>query len=611
MKTDSPLRKYLGVYVFLTLLSGVCLNAQAPSFVNQNQFAVGANPNALIFGSFNNGARPDLLVLNEGDSTLSVLQNLGNGFFAPFTIQPAGVSPRAVVAGDFNRDGKLDLAIADFVSNTVTVSLGSGAGTFRLFQIIQATGPVALGLADFNGDGKLDLAIVEQNSNSVSVYLGDGTGSFVSASATGTGDRPVSIVVADFNHDGRLDLAVANSGSNDVSILLGNGNGTFQSAVDFDAGQLPAYLAVGDFNGDRILDLAVADATGFSSGTISVLLGFGNGFFQAPRSFPAGANPTFLVTGDFNVDGIADLAVANTGSDTISIFLGIGNGFFLAPLDFAVGNAPDWITLADVNGDGTPDLLVANGQSNTVSVLISSTGAPSQPVIASAVNAASLQYGPLVPGELMIIFGSNLGPEVPVGAQLTSYGQIGTTLAQTQVVLDGTPAPLLYVSAGEVNFVVPYSVAGLPGAQMVVRNAIGASAALTIPVTDSAPAIFTLDPTGQAAVVNQDGSVNGVMNPAARGSVVALYATGAGQTNPPGIDGLITMNVLPEPLLPVAVTIDGQAAKVLYAGGAPGLVSGVLQVNISVPATARTGTVPVVLQVGPAKSQPRVTLSLK
>ena len=601
----------LAICAGLAFFSRMVLDAQTVVFIPQDQIATGTNPDALALADLGVGIPPGLLVANAGSASLSVLRNLGNGFFAPLATQATGASPRAIAVGDFNRDGNLDLAVANAASNNVTVLLGNGNGTFRFFTNLTASGPVALTMADFNGDGKLDLAVVQSSSNNVAIFLGNGNGTFIPFFTVGAGDGPAAIVAADFNGDGKLDLAVANSGSDDVSILLGNGNGTFVNARKFAAGPAPAYLALGDFNGDGIIDLAIANAPGSSSGSVSLLLGSGGGIFLAPRTFSAGSRPSFLVTGDFNLDGQADLAVANTGSNTVSIFLGIGNGTFLAPLDFTVGNAPAWIAMADLNADGKPDLMVANSQSNSVTVLLNRTGTLDSPLVTSTVSAAALQPGPLAPGELITIFGSNLGPEPAAGLQLNASGFVETQLAQTQVLFDGIPAPLLYAGAGQVSAVVPYAVAGRNSTQLVVTKGGQASAALTLSVTASAPGLFTLDSTGQGAILNQDGSVNSSANPAARGSIVTLYATGAGQTNPAGIDGLLATNVLPAPLLPVSVNIGGQPAQVLYAGAAPGLVAGVMQVNVRLPDGISSGAAPVILLVGAASSQPGVTLNVQ
>ena len=593
------------------LFAAVALHAQSVIFVSQNPVSSGASPSALALANLGTGGQDALVIANQGAASLSVLRNAGNGFFTPLTTQSTGAGPRAIAVGDFNRDGNLDLAVANVAANNITVLLGNGNGTFRFLANLSVAGPVAVEAADFNRDGKLDLAVVSNSSNNVSILLGNGTGTFIPFSTVSAGDRPTAMVVADFNGDGKLDLAVTNSGSDNVSILFGNGTGTFQAARIFSAGPSPAYLALGDFNGDGILDLAIANAGSASSGSLSLLQGLEGGNFQSPRSFAAGSNPSFLVTADFNGDGKPDLAVANTGSNSISIFLGAGNSTFLSPLDFTVGSAPDWITVADLNGDGKPDLLVANGGSNSVSVLINRTAALVPPSVTSAGSAATLQPGPVAPGELVTILGSNLGPEPAAGLQFSAPGFVATQLAQTQVLFDGIPSPLLYAGTGQVGAVVPYALAGRSSTQLVVMNAGLASDPLMLPVSSSAPAIFTLDSTGQAAVLNQDGSINGGSNPAARGSIVVLYATGAGQTNPAGVDGALAMDVLPEPMLPVTVSIGGQPAQVLYAGAAPGLVAGVMQVNVRIPDGIGTGVVPVILQVGGAASPTGVTLNVQ
>jgi uncharacterized protein (TIGR03437 family) len=133
-------------------------------------------------------------------------------------------------------------------------------------------------------------------------------------------------------------------------------------------------------------------------------------------------------------------------------------------------------------------------------------------------------------------------------------------------------------------------------------------------VADSAPGIFATDSSGrgQGAILNQDYSPNGASNAAARDSVVMIYATGEGQTNPPGVDGTLVGATLPQPIQKVTVTIGGKNAEVSYAGGAPGNVAGLLQVNAKVPADAATGgTVPVVVTIGGVSSQTTITMAVK
>lgn len=570
---------------------------------------------AIAIGDFTRSGIQDLIVADQGAANLSVLRGLGNGFFQPFVTQATGISPSWVAVGDFNRDGLLDLAIANYASNNINILLGNGNGTYRLFVNLDAHGPVSLAVNDFNGDGKPDLAVVENSSDTVSIFLGNGDGTFLPFFQSGVGYRPSSITVDDFNRDGKLDLAVANADSNSVSILLGIGNGTFQRPLEFSAGPLPAFVVSGDFNGDGRPDLAFANDTGFSTSLVSVLLGNGNGTFQEPLSFTVGTQATFLTTADFNLDGKLDLAVANTGSNTISVLMGIGNGTFQPALDFITGDGPSWIGVTDLNGDGKPDLVVANSISNNVSILLNRT----PPLSGSAIlvslvgSAASFLTGAVAPGEILTISGSGLGPNSGLGFELTSTGLIGTALGETEVLFDGVPAPILYTQQNQLTVIVPFAASGLANIQMIVENNGVSSLPLTIPVAASAPALFTTggNGIGQGAILNEDGSQNSAANPAANGSVIVLYATGAGQTNPLGIDGLLAGDILPTPVLPVSVTIGGQAAKVLYAGAAPGLVAGVMQVNALVPEGIHSGAVPVQLKVGNGTSQNGVMISVR
>lgn len=223
------------------------------------------------------------------------------------------------------------------------------------------------------------------------------------------------------------------------------------------------------------------------------------------------------------------------------------------------------------------------------------------------VNGASFVGSGVSPGMIFSLFGENLGPESVLSGRIGSDGQIATELAGVRVLFDAVPAPLLFVSRGQIGAVIPYSVG--PGADLNDRPLAtverdGEVATRFVSLVPALPALFTLDASGggQAAALNQDGTVNGADNPARPGDVVVLYATGEGETDPPGVDGKIAADILPQPLLPVEVTIGNQAADVLYAGGAPGLVAGVMQVNARLAEELDPGQQRVVLRVGRAAS---------
>jgi uncharacterized protein (TIGR03437 family) len=222
--------------------------------------------------------------------------------------------------------------------------------------------------------------------------------------------------------------------------------------------------------------------------------------------------------------------------------------------------------------------------------------------LAGVTNGASFAAGAVAPGEIFTIFGSAMGPASLISGTITA-GFVDSSVSGVRVLFDGTPAPLLYVSGGQIAGIVPYAIAGKSSTQVVVEYRGQTSTTLTVPVTASSPAIFTINAAGQGAILNQDNSVNGASNPAAAGSLVVIFATGEGQTDPGGVDGRIAATVFPKPALPVSVTIGGIDAQILYAGAAPGAVAGAFQINAQIPANVTPGqAVPVVLKVGAASS---------
>ncbi|MGA2588873.1 MAG: hypothetical protein ABSH32_03065 [Bryobacteraceae bacterium] len=237
------------------------------------------------------------------------------------------------------------------------------------------------------------------------------------------------------------------------------------------------------------------------------------------------------------------------------------------------------------------------------------------PGITSVVNAASLSASTVAPGELIAIFGNGLGPTAPLGLVLDSQGKVATSLGGLTVTFDGVAAPLLYLSEGQINAVAPFSLAGKSTTVMQIALPGGQSYSVTLPVSAAAPAIFTAGASGsgQGAILNHDLSVNSPANPAARGTSVCIYATGAGLLNPAVADGtVIQAPSLPMVAASVSVTIGGQPATVSYQGAAPGFVAGAIQINAKVPAGIAPGpAVPVTLSVGGTPGLNTVTLAVE
>ena len=259
---------------------------------------------------------------------------------------------------------------------------------------------------------------------------------------------------------------------------------------------------------------------------------------------------------------------------------------------------------------------VMDGASKTASQAFSGTIAAGPPAIApnGIVNGASYAGGAVAPGEIVAIFGYGLGPSTLVGLQLDHSGYVTNLLSDVQVTFDGVPAPLIYVQATQVGAIVPYAVGSRSSTVVQVSYQGQLTNAVTLPVAATAPGIFTNDASGQGqgAILNQDGSLNGGANPASAGSVVWVYATGEGQTNPPGADGRPGDANPRLPVQAVTATIGGIDAPVQYAGGVLGLTAGVLQVNLLVPAGLTRGSaVPVVLSIGGIPSASGVMMAVR
>lgn len=218
---------------------------------------------------------------------------------------------------------------------------------------------------------------------------------------------------------------------------------------------------------------------------------------------------------------------------------------------------------------------------------------PSQPRIRAVVNSASFTGGPLVRGELISIFGEEIGPNTPIIAEPLE-GEYPRRLGRLQVLANGTPLPLLYASRTQVNAAVPM-LTDQPVVQIVVDGERGTTAPFSLAQRAAAVGVFTRDGSGQgqAAALNQDDSPNSPANPARKGSIVQLWVTGVGLTNPPQPDGRVTpSDDRSSTGLPViTLRSDSMITQVLaaYSGAAPGLIAGVAQINFRIPNDAPTG----------------------
>ena len=487
-----------------------------------------------------------------------MLLNRGDGTFLSPVAYDVGQAPTSLVSADFG-NGHVDLATANSNSGDVSILLGNGDGTFQS-QLRFAAGPSphVIASADFNSDGRVDLAVASSNPNTISVLLGRGDGTFQDAAANSVGSGALAITTADLNRDGYNDVITADFYSNDVSVLLGNGDGTFRAARSFPAGIHPTAVVAGDFNGDGRLDLAITDA-GNSDGTeagVSILLGNGDGTFQAPSFYPAGELPWSIAAGDFTGNGILDLAVANLASNDVTILFGDGHGGFPSSIDVPLGDQADEpvsILAGHFTGGPALDLAVGEQTSDTVSILQNNghggfVALPPIPVLPT--SSLDGQPSTLV----ALAAGDFLG---------TGHPQIAALSAGSD--LDGTDQVSIIAStSGGVAALPPTVVgSGIAGNSMVAGTFFGSSA-LGLAITEQyAGTVILLEGNGHGAFSTQttldvgseqslnviaaadstgDGLLDLAVAASSPNSVAIELNLGAGQFAPSGPVGLALRN---------------------------------------------------------------------
>ncbi|RME26918.1 MAG: VCBS repeat-containing protein [Deltaproteobacteria bacterium] len=363
-------------------------------------YATGQTPWHISKGDFNSDGIVDLVVANSASgsagNSLSILLGRGSGSvpegdFLEKTDLSLGAGPRSVAVGDLNADDILDIVVANDSDGTIRILLGEGSGgkgtgTFIDNGHVNLENVVSVALADFDGDAILDIAAVGYLSKKLSIFLGDGAngvgdGSFTPGQTYNFLSGPQDLAVADFDSDGKMDIAVvlysaASAGT--VTMFRGNGDGSFSRGNAYDAGVGATSIAAGDFNEDGLLDVAVAN---LSDNTVSVLLADGNadpwnGSFLGATNYSVGASPWAVTACDLDGDDILDLVAANasSSSNSVSVLLGNGSdgrgdGTFAQKVDFLAGDGPSDVSCVDIDGNGIPDLAVSDKRSGKLTVL--------------------------------------------------------------------------------------------------------------------------------------------------------------------------------------------------------------------------------------------------
>ncbi len=614
---------------FLSASPAAGITATQPG--QQTQIVVGVNVSGLSTAQTCTGT---VSISSPGSANppLTVAVTLNVSATALLNVSPSAVNVTAVAGSTTTVIQPISLTSTDGTALNVSATAVTNPPGLTWLAVVPQTGSTPLSLS----------VMV----NPSGLQLGAYTGSVqISSSSPNVPSQtvPVTLIVA----SGAI---VATPTSLTFSQPLGGsvpGNQTIQVTG------IPAGATVGAtasmLNGAGWLNASISGTTitvsangsaltqGTYSGVITVIVpGASNSPLYVPVTFTVGGAPLFTVTPS-TVSFTYQQSTTLPASQTIQLASN-GNLQFNAVTVAGTAGGPIFITVTPGTGTTPASVSVALNQTVVAALspgtytdiinLSSSPTGPTQPVIvtliltpppvptiSAVVNSASLLLGPVSPGEIFTIFGLNIGPANPIGLRLNANGTVATTLGNTSVTFNNVAAPLIYVSANQINAIAPYEIAGSTTANVVVSNNGVTSAAFQVNVTTASPAIFTFgqNGTGQGAILNQDLSVNGPANAAARGTVIAIYGTGEGTTTPASPTGSVTptSGTIPKPTLPVTVTIGGVPAVTNYAGEAPALVAGVIQVNAVVPLNIAPGNQLVVVSVGGIASPAVVTAAIK
>jgi FG-GAP-like repeat/IPT/TIG domain/FG-GAP repeat len=467
----------------------------ATSFDPKDDFTTGTNPYSVSIGDLDGDGKPDLAVANFGSNTVSIYRNTSSigsitaSSFASKVDFTTGTGPTSVSIGDLDGDGKPDLVVANSTNNTIsifrnTASVGSiTTGSFAS-KVDFTTGlfPFSVSIGDLDGDGKPDLAVAnaDPNNNLISIFRNTASAGSITTSSFdnkvdyAAGTSPQSISIGDLDGDGKSDLAVANRAGNTVSILRNTASvgsftaSSFASKVDFATGTSPRSVSIGDLDGDGKPDLAVANNV---SNTVSIYRNTASmgsittSSFASRVNFTTGTNPISVSMGDLDGDGKPDLAVANYNSATVSIFRNttsvgsITTSSFASKLDFTTGTNPYSVSIGDLDGDSKPDLAVANSGSTTVSIL------RNNPLLPPAINSFSPSSGAI--GSSVVITGT----------------EFNIAMSQNIVYFGATRATVTAASATSLTVTVPTGATYQPISVLNVASGLSGSSTKPFNVT--------------------------------------------------------------------------------------------------------------------------------
>jgi hypothetical protein len=437
----------------------------------------GSFAESMVAGDFNGDGKLDLATANNGSNSVTILLGNGDGTFTVASSPAAGNGPISIVTADFNRDGHADLAIANY-SGPITILLGKGDGTFTVKNQTLGTNSFGIVVADWNGDGFADLAVADGASH-LEIFLGNGDGTFSLGTPANTVDGPIAVVTGDFNGDGNADLATVNAGgsTSSLTVLLGNGDGSFTAgtapAFDISTNSYTGFLASADFNGDGKSDLVLVDYV-----NVLELISQGDGSFAQITLPGATTGPNYytVITGDFNGDGLADIATQNSDTALANIYLSQQSTTATATLNNVV-----------IPGSGLHTVQATYG-GNTE---FASSSKTFQLSAASLATNLSLTANPTAPA---------YGAQVLLTATLAPYSD-GTLLTNGEAVTflsNGSAIGTGKLTSGVATF----NISSLPaGSDSITATypgdsnfASATSAAINVVVATPQPAAITLSP---------------------------------------------------------------------------------------------------------------------
>ncbi len=539
----------------------------------QSSFGMTANPQSLAFTAAlgGNPVSQQLSISSSSTQSFSIVTNAGGSNWLQVS-QSSGQTPASIsvtvypnvlsVAGTYSGT----LVISNFVDSTViTVPV-----TLNLSGSLVGASPTALSFTQTAGASATVSQLLQVTGATGTNFSLSTNVSWLSLSAA-TGAAPAAVTIS----------------ASASALSPGTYTGTINVLGPANSVSVPVTFTVGS---------ASAAALSTTNLAFTHTIGAANPASQTIGVSATGAPVTFNTS--VRTDSGGNWLTASSSSTTTPATITV----MALPSGLAAGTYRGVVTVTTSGGES---------RSAEISLTISN---PPPSVIRRVLHGATMQQTQISPGMIVVLQGSGLGPASGANGIVTAAGAYQTNYNDIRVLFDGVPAPLIYVRQDQINAVAPYALSGRFRTLIQVEIGGVRSDPVEVGVVDSAPGLFTIDGSGngQAAALNENGSINSAGNPARPNSIVTVFGTGEGQTIPFGQDGRVIVTDLRRPLLPVNVTVGGVPVEVVYAGSAPSFVSGGLQVNVRLNANVPIGpNIPIVVQVGSASSSPSATIAIQ